>query len=157
MNADLVQQPAASQRAPQTLWRKSQGLHPRVGCKSDTAGGGAGDNTDSLSCISQGSDNGRCLRRTRRIDGRPSPQALHRGKQAANKKTSVAEPAVCRVYDGEDSAGERRPAAEQHTNHPAQESTKHVHLSPSGSAVCLLTAFYLELISSSGFYCICLI
>lgn len=37
-------------------------------CKNDTVGNSAGDIRDSFSCTSQGSDNGPCLKRTRRID-----------------------------------------------------------------------------------------
>lgn len=53
-----------------------------------------------LFCISRGSDNGPCLKRTRRIDGRAHHRPLYHCKQAAHKKTSVPELAVSRVYDG---------------------------------------------------------
>lgn len=64
LNSAPVHQPTAHQPA----WQKTMEKIAGAACKNDTAGGGAGDNTDSLSCISQGSDNGPCLKRTRRID-----------------------------------------------------------------------------------------
>lgn len=85
-----------------------------------------------LFCISRGSDNGPCLKRTRRIDERAHHRLLYYCKQAAHKKTSVPEPAVSRVYDGGSSVGELRSATEHQNDQ--------VHLSPSESVAASLSS-----------------